>query len=576
MMVLRDTTPIKGDLGSERLVVLMHGWCADSPIFSIRDVEDTIREELPDADLLVPKFPSGIFSNTNLEDVCKELADEIEIAVDGRKEAGGSYQEIILIGFSLGSLIVRMTYLVGRGDRIAKLDSGVMKRYGWAEQVSRIILLAGNNRGWSMDPKPKNLLWKYYLMFLCFSPLRPLGLCKLIFSYQRGQPFVENLRMQWLRSELEKPIPPTIQLYGEEEDLVSREDMLDQQYCKNFILIDVPKTGHSNSGSFHEPSIGPIRRKRFVMALKEEISKLREQPKFINQTPESSENLSGQAKPEVKDVVFVVHGIRDYGDWTTHTRICIEEIAGEYAVAITPAYDRFPMLDFLRRSKRRRKVEWFVNEYTIALARYPNARFHFIGHSNGTYLLANALERYEMMEFDRVVFAGSVVRRNYRWNDVIDEQERVEGIANVRGADDWVVAVFPRFPELLREVTGAKLSDLGGAGVFGFQDNAGRRDEVLIRGGHSAGIDRDNHDSLVRYVLGMDETLKLDPGIIVKKISPRTQWLATFSWLVWLLLLIIPCLLAFGAIQLWPFPWLPILGPLLAVGGISWWLLKTL
>jgi hypothetical protein len=350
--------------------------------------------------------------------------------------------------------------------------------------------------------------------------------------------------------------------------------MLDQEYCHNFILIDVPRTGHANSGNFHEPSLGPIRRKRFVMALKEEISQLQKQTKFINKTPESSENLSGQANPEVKDVVFVVHGIRDYGDWTTHTRICIEEIAGEYAVPITPTYDRFPMLDFLQRSKRRRKVEWFVNEYTKALARYPKARFHFIGHSNGTYLLADALERYGMMEFDRVVFAGSVVRRNYPWDDIIDGQKRVKCIGNVTAADDWVVAVFPRFPELLREVTGAKLSDLGGAGVFGFQDDAGCRHEVLIQGRHSAGIDRENHDSLVRYVLGIDQTIQLDPSRLADEISPWTLRLATFCWLVWLVLLIIWCLLAFAAVHL--FSDVPKQVTLIAYGAISWFLLKAL
>jgi alpha-beta hydrolase superfamily lysophospholipase len=601
-MVLCDTTPIKGEAGSERLVVLVHGWCDHFSMFSISDVGETVREELPDADLMVPKYPSGIFSNTNLDDVCKELAEAIEKADEDRKKKGGRYQEIILIGFSLGSLIVRMTYLIGRGDLMVQLHGGVMKRYDWVDRVSRIILLAGNNRGWSMNPKPKKLRWQFYLMFILIFPLRVFGVCKLIASYRRGQPFVENLRIQWLRRERESPIPPTIQLYGEDEDLVSREDMLDQKYCANFILIDVPGTGHGYAGNFHEPGVGGRRRERFVLALRAPISKLRQQSQahFIPLGASQPKEL-GNRNQRVKDVVFVIHGIRDWGDWTYKVSQCIDQIAKgilRSVNVIAPAYTRFPLLGFLLGPERRKKVEWFVNEYTRALAAHPDARFHFIGHSNGTYLLASALERYEMMRVNRVAFAGSVVRRDYPWDKLV-AQKRVESVRNDRAVDDLVVAVFPRFFELVQEATGISLADVGGAGVFGFHDAAGRRDQVLLQGGHGAAIVPANHVSLARYVLGLDATPRLDESIkTADRVSTSTQWIATFSWLVWLGLVACPFLLALGLTYLWwflttqfngqtgatftewltgmTFPWGPILIPLCAVGVMIWWLLKIL
>ena len=584
-MVLSDTTPIEGKAGSNRLVVLMHGWCGHFAMFSIKDVEDTVKEELPDADLMVPTFPSGIFSNTNLNEVCRKLAEAIDLAVEDQKRAGGEYQEIILIGFSLGTLIVRMTYLIGCGDMMAPYSSGVMRIYPWHQKVSRIILLAGNNRGWSMDPKPAKLLWRFYLMFRCFGPLRLFGLNKLIFSYKRGQPFVENLRIQWLRREQVSPIPPTIHLYGEEEDLVSREDMLDQQYCANFILINVPGTGHSNAGNFHEPDFGPRRRDRFVRALTWPINELKQDSQYIPPSDNPPEELGNRDRP-VTDVVFVIHGIRDWGGWTTEMSRSIDRIASEHDLSvnvIAPAYERFPMFGFLMGWERRKKVEWFVNAYTRAFAAHPDARFHFIGHSNGTYLLAKSLELYEMMQVDRVAFAGSVVRRDYPWDKLI-RQGRAQAVRNDRAADDIVVAVFPRFFELLKEATRIHLGDIGGAGVFGFQDDAGRDHEVLIRGGHGAAVESENHASLARYVLGLDEKPKLDEAMAekeAKRISAKTEWLARFCWLIWLGLAAIPVLLIYLlTIVLSGFP--VVIGPSAAfaisfviVGIGIWWLLKT-
>ena len=44
------------------------------------------------------------------------------------------------------------------------------------------------------------------------------------------------------------------------------------------------------------------------------------------------------------------------------------------------------MLSFLRPGVRQEKVEWLMDRYTEAKAMYPKAKFHFVGHSHGTYL----------------------------------------------------------------------------------------------------------------------------------------------------------------------------------------------
>ena len=100
------------------------------------------------------------------------------------------------------------------------------------------------------------------------------------------------------------------------------------------------------------------------------------------------------------------------------------------------------MLPFILPWVRQEKVEWLMDEYVGAKARYPNASFSYVGHSNGTYLLARALRDYPAVRFRNVLFAGSVVRRDYRWDQAI-RAGQVICVVNMVATSDWVVAIFP-------------------------------------------------------------------------------------------------------------------------------------
>jgi hypothetical protein len=130
----------------------------------------------------------------------------------------------------------------------------------------------------------------------------------------------------------------------------------------------------------------------------------------------SPSDVSGVAgDPNVTDVVFVVHGIRDTGYWTRKIAQRIKSVAEKRGDGVrmivatqTSTYGYFPMLPFLLPSKRRQKVEWLMDRYAEALAQYPNARFSFVGHSNGTYLLAKALEEYSSVELNASYLLGAL------------------------------------------------------------------------------------------------------------------------------------------------------------------------
>ncbi|MFO1126308.1 MAG: hypothetical protein U1E25_14250 [Methylocystis sp.] len=73
------------------------------------------------------------------------------------------------------------------------------------------------------------------------------------------------------------------------------------------------------------------------------------------------------------------------------------------------------MGEFLLPWIRQQKTEWFMDLYVNVKARYPNARLSItVGHSNGTYLAANALG-YPAARFANIYFAGSVVNQNFEW-----------------------------------------------------------------------------------------------------------------------------------------------------------------
>ena len=82
--------------------------------------------------------------------------------------------------------------------------------------------------------------------------------------------------------------------------------------------------------------------------------------------------------------------------------------AGRRVVAVTPTYGYFPMLPFLMPWTRRSKVEWLLDMYVNVRCAYPGVPISYIGHSNGTYVVAGALDRCPAMKMNNVVFAGSV------------------------------------------------------------------------------------------------------------------------------------------------------------------------
>src|SRR5208283_5364834 len=183
---------------------------------------------------------------------------------------------------------------------------------------------------------------------------------------------------------------------------------------------------------------------------------------------------------------------------------------------------------------------------TEALAKYPNARMSFIGHSNGTYLLASALKLYPACTFHRVVFAGSVVPRNFYWDRFIPD--RVSAIRNYVATRDWVVGIFPRFFEYFERPS--KQPDLGSAGFRGFTTNSGQRYEArFVKGGHGAALDPSNFRAIARFILDGEEE-PIPEKITANKQSAVIGVLSNLAFVVWAFLAAV-ILFALYAVVFW-------------------------
>ena len=223
------------------------------------------------------------------------------------------------------------------------------------------------------------------------------------------------------------------------------------------------------------------------------------------------------SEEKVKRVVFVIHGIRDEGHWTQKIGINVRQIfenekvdKNDKIAIVTSSYGYFSMLEFLQPSKRQEKIHWLADQYVEARRRYPKAKFSYIGHSNGTYLLAHALNIYDEMQFERVAFAGSVVSFRFNWDRLVArfrEQQRRRDVnpntemqvLNFTATNDFVVGFIPMIANILflDRLFG---TDLGGAGVVPFTSACVEGNDSKI-GSHSAAIKEENWTHLARFAV---------------------------------------------------------------------------
>jgi pimeloyl-ACP methyl ester carboxylesterase len=477
--------------GQGVLIVLIHAYGNNST--SLRFLREAVEKTWPKAIIHCPDLPLGVFSLHRPELVAQGLVEDIDkLWQEEQTRIGNGFSKIVLVGHSIGALVARKIYVLAHGEKDVPFERGLtVNPRDWASKIDRIILFAAINRGWHLSHHLNPFRYPVLLAGITLAKLVRLltGHEVVIMQVHRGSPFITNLRLQWLalrrwkkRQGLQPIEALTVQLLGTVDDVVPPDDNLDLVTGKNFVYRTMPFSGHADVVKLDNTSRGKDRKDLFVQALTGSERKL----KHNSEEPESVE--SEVENDEVKDVVFVIHGIRDEAYWTRKIARIIERTArksGRVLESQTSTYGYFPMLPFLLPWTRQKNVAWLMDRYTEAKAAYPDAEISYVGHSNGTYLLAKALSDYPACSFKHVVLAGSVIPSTFPWKGYLTAPiPRVRAILNYVATADWVVAYFPKAMEILR------LQDIGSGGFDGFAALGGGNQVQYIRGGHGAALTR--------------------------------------------------------------------------------------
>ena len=415
---------------SRRLAVLLHAYTSDSG--HMADTCEVLLDAYgSDTDVLMPDLPFGVFSTQDPYVVVADLIKQVDDAWEAKEKSGSPYEDVVLVGHSIGSLFVRKLYVAASGEtadapfepalvnRLTELQaSDIKKPRKWAAATERVILLAGLNSGWTISHHMTPLRGIAFSAGLWLGRVvhDVSGRNLIIMSAHRGAPFITQLRLQWLAMRAKQKATggtpsgaKVVQLLGTIDDLVPPDDNVDPVTGSDFVYLDVPFTNHVNITKMDSHEEHGVRR---AEAFKRALIDNNLAP-GIGAPVAVTEYEVRRPEPDVTDVVFVVHGIRDEGYWTEKIARRVLQLSDSLKNAtpsrkiaiVTAGYGYFPMLSFLRPGARQEKVEWLMDQYTRAKARYPNAAFSFVGHSNGTYLLAKALHEYPAVKFKNVLFA---------------------------------------------------------------------------------------------------------------------------------------------------------------------------
>ncbi len=521
------------------LVILLHGctWTPRRRKTQLEKVLAAVQDSLPGADVLMPVMPIEFWSLQNPD----SIVSDIIAAVDGlwrqRADEGRPYGRTVMVGFSFGSVLLRQLFCRGAGAREdGTIDPDAVRP--WARSVERMILLAGLNRGWTVDSPVTRIESFFNNIGTAIGHLIPRK--PTLFAIRRGAAFLTRTRLQWLALEAVASTPPlTVQLLGTRDDIVSPVDSIDLATGSRFVYLEVPESGHFDVVDVAaDTRAGAKRRETFQRALIGDPDDLRAvgttEQELLQLLPVAGDP-SGELALRVMGgqpathVVFVVHGIRDKGYWTHKiARVVVSHgrQRGHTVVAVAPTYGYFAMLPFLLPWTRRAKIEWLLDMYVAVRCWHPQAAVSFIGHSNGTYIVAGAVKSCPAVHFDKLLFAGSVVPSGFDWKHHVDAGQ-VRGVVNYVATADWVVAIFPKFFQMLR------LQDLGSAGHDGFRTSPTGNvvNVTYVSGRHSAALDEQHWQDIAGYVID---------GVPPRpRARRRSAWVAAAGYgtpLIWLLL----------------------------------------
>lgn len=487
-----------------------------------RDLEPTWR---------VVVFEHGLTatSRTDLDQVVRHLAAQLRDWTGELSDDVEPPDAIILAGHSLGGILARAAYLH---------DASTPDRPGrrWTELVRRIVLLGSPNAGYRTDAPGTPLAWR--LAYAIATPFFDYTIEKV----QAGGYWITDLRLRWLEAYRAKVArPPVAVVLGTSDWLVTHEDIVDQRFLPGATVYEIPGADH---GGLISIGTAPDPERRYLQ-LKTAI---------LGRTDETPDR---QRTPEPEPTAFILHGIRAsaLGTWVQDLGAAYKAASGsEQTKVVSPDTGYFSAMEFALPGTRRRKVHEFLKLYGDAYATRDPDRFVFAGHSNGTYMMARALDQVPAMRFTRIYLAGTVLPRRYDWQRRFDEGQIRKGEAGRwepgdvrvdRATSDVPVGI------LCSWLRGLGSPDVGTAGVDGFENVAMANFDQSrrFRGGHGAALENEAQLTEIARFLH-DGSSDPGPAEAASSMFSRASRLVGLRVVAWIALLGLGALGALGLVQL--------------------------
>ncbi|WP_101960045.1 hypothetical protein [Vibrio harveyi] len=183
-----------------------------------------------------------------------------------------------------------------------------------------------------------------------------------------------------------------------------------------------------------------------------------------------------------KSVLITVHGIRTNGKWQEKLD---DRLDSNYSVE-PYKYNFFSIFNFFNEKKVKEEIQGMRRFIEEMLYKYPKAKFNFVSHSFGTYLVYYALSEIEhSLPIGNIILSGSVLSPSIQIKELHDKHV-IDNVVN-----DCVVLDFPIIAGVAAH---ARYSN---AGIIGIKGGGSQVMNRYIKGGHSSYFEDKHLDSWI-------------------------------------------------------------------------------
>lgn len=144
-------------------------------------------------------------------------------------------------------------------------------------------------------------------------------------------------------------------------------------------------------------------------------------------------------KPYRPRLIISLHGIRTRGEWQ---KVLASVVCGRTTRIESFDYGTYSLWRFLTPGCNDRLVDRFYDWYSTTLKTHPDVdlkRFDqrpcAIAHSLGSWILGSALQKFEEIQFDKIILAGSILPSDFDWSSLL-AKDQVAKVRNECGQED--------------------------------------------------------------------------------------------------------------------------------------------